>query len=447
MMIPPRLAPLACSIGLAAGPALAQPYTPDWSALDTGVSSSVYALAEYDDGSGPDLYAGGSFTNAGFTANYVARWDGSAWTALGSSLNGRVEDLVVFDDGGGDDLYAAGSFTVAGGVTANRVARWDGTAWTALGSGLSGGGVPVVFALAVYDDGGGDRLYAAGRFSSTGTGAVSHIARWNGTAWTPLSTGLNLEVRALAVYDDGGGDALYAGGLFTIAGGGGANYLAKWRGGAWSAVGAGTNGFVYALANHTDATGGGLYIGGNFTTGGGGSANRVARLTGTTYSALGAGITPGTFAPGVRALLSFDLDASGVPELYAGGDFTAAGGTPAANVARWDGAAWSTLDIGTDRLVESLGGLAVATPGGAPALFAGGDFTTAGPVSAARVARYACGCIADLAPPYCTLDFFDVLAYINLLSASNPLADLNGDGMIDMFDVHDFLQVFSTGCP
>ena len=42
---------------------------------------SVYALAV----SGTDLYAGGHFTTAGgVTANYIAKWDGSAWSALGS---------------------------------------------------------------------------------------------------------------------------------------------------------------------------------------------------------------------------------------------------------------------------------------------------------------------------------------------------------------------------
>ena len=35
------------------------------------------------------------------------------------------------------DLIAAGSFTTAGGVTVNRIARWDGSTWSALGTGMN----------------------------------------------------------------------------------------------------------------------------------------------------------------------------------------------------------------------------------------------------------------------------------------------------------------------
>ena len=38
----------------------------------------------------------------------------------------------------GTDLYAGGYFTTAGGVPANCIAKWNGSAWSALGSGMSG---------------------------------------------------------------------------------------------------------------------------------------------------------------------------------------------------------------------------------------------------------------------------------------------------------------------
>jgi len=49
-------------------------------------------------------------------------------------------------------------------VTATwRDARWDGTSWVPLGSGLDDTLFdPAVYALTVYDDGGGDELYAGG---------------------------------------------------------------------------------------------------------------------------------------------------------------------------------------------------------------------------------------------------------------------------------------------
>ena len=36
------------------------------------------------------------------------------------------------------ELIAGGWFTTAGGVTCNCIARWDGSAWQPLGSGMSG---------------------------------------------------------------------------------------------------------------------------------------------------------------------------------------------------------------------------------------------------------------------------------------------------------------------
>lgn len=41
-------------------------------------------------------------------------------------------------------VYVGGTFNSAGGVTVNKVARWNGTAWSALSTGIAGFG----FALA-----------------------------------------------------------------------------------------------------------------------------------------------------------------------------------------------------------------------------------------------------------------------------------------------------------
>ncbi len=45
------------------------------------------------------------------------------------------------------------------------------------------------------------------------------------------------------------------------------------------------------------------------------------------------------------------------------------------------------------------------------------------------------------------LDFFDVLDFLADFTASNPNADLNNDGVWDFFDVQLFLQAFAIGCP
>src|SRR4030095_14335340 len=101
---------------------------------------------------------------------------------------------------------------------ANRIAKWDGSSWSPLGSGLDSG----VSALAVYDDGGGPALYAGGFFQTAGGGPAHFLAKWGATRGSALEREVTGSIRALAVFDDGGGPALYAGGQFWTAGGVGA---------------------------------------------------------------------------------------------------------------------------------------------------------------------------------------------------------------------------------
>src|SRR5437867_4922165 len=118
------------------------------------MSGTVSAVAV----SGTNLYAGGGFgTAGGFTANNIAKWNGSSWSALGLGVNGTVYALAV----SGSDVYAGGLFTSAGGSTANYIAKWNGSSWSALGSGMgnSPDGTPV-YALAAS----GTSLYAGGLF-------------------------------------------------------------------------------------------------------------------------------------------------------------------------------------------------------------------------------------------------------------------------------------------
>jgi hypothetical protein len=41
-------------------------------------------------------------------------------------MGSGVGALTVFDDGSGPALYAGGTFVTAGGVTVSRIAKWDG---------------------------------------------------------------------------------------------------------------------------------------------------------------------------------------------------------------------------------------------------------------------------------------------------------------------------------
>jgi len=311
-----------------------------WSSIGPS-SGSIYALTL----SGPDLLAGGAFSMAGgIDANNIARWDKSTWSAIGKTngfgMNGNVSAIVI----AGTDLYAGGSFTTAGGVAANHIAKWDGTTWSALGSGTNN----AVWSLAVS----GSDLYAGGDFLLAGGITVNHIAKWDGASWSPLGSGIStqpwISVYALAFM----GTDLYAGGY-------GIN---KWDGTSWSSIGSGsTSGVVWALA----VSGSDLYAGG-----GQHSDGFVSKWDGSNWSDLGSGMNSPVYA------LAFIG-----PDLFAGGEFTKAGGVPASGIAMWDGGSWFALDPGTNGLVRSL-----AVSGSE--LFMGGDFTTAGGVPANKIAKW-----------------------------------------------------------
>ncbi len=135
-------------------------------------------------------------------------------------VGGTVYAVTTWDpDGAGPEpevLVVGGDFTTAGGVKCNNIARWDGSQWQPLGTGMNS----TVRALTVYNG----ELIAGGSFTTAGGVACNCIARWDGSQWQPLGTGMNGTVFALTAYN---GD-LIAGGSFTTAGGQVSAYWARW---------------------------------------------------------------------------------------------------------------------------------------------------------------------------------------------------------------------------
>ena len=405
-----------------------------WAPLGSGTNSTVNTLVALANG---DLVAGGSFTTiGGVGASRIARWDGVSWSPLGVGVSGtvapNVSSLVVFENG---DLVAGGRFTNAGGASASNVARWDGAAWTPLGVGFP----DEVLALARGSDGGllvgggylcgtlcfggigrwnGDQLQPIhsglsgvanalqpmpngdlilGGLIDSGSGAVlNRIARWDGTAFSPLGSGMvstqpvywTTEVRRIAMLPNGD---IVAGGVFTKAGAVSARNIARWDGAAWSPLGSGLTGFMQGTTDASRLLGlavlasGDVVAGGYFTTAGGVSAKNVARWNGTAWSEIGSGVTSTDgFAPFVSAFLELPNG-----DLVVGGHFTAAGGVSAKHIARWDGATWTAFGSG---LAGGLAGFPIAVyqfvrmPNGD--LVACGDFTVAGGVTVNRIARW-----------------------------------------------------------
>src|SRR5207253_49220 len=161
-------APAAVLAALAGG-AFGQ-CTPAWetAAGNPGIAGGYAAPVRlWNDGAGARVYVGGSFTSAGGgSANaYLAKWNPAdwAWAPAGGGI---------------------------GGVPWAGLASWDGATWHSLNTTIAGYS-PYVGALQAFNDGSGEALYAAGRFTSIdGVAGTGLVARWRGTAWETVGGGL-----------------------------------------------------------------------------------------------------------------------------------------------------------------------------------------------------------------------------------------------------------------
>jgi hypothetical protein len=420
-----------------------------WSELGGGTDGYVNALCSFADDSGTALYAGGAFGRVGDTeAKGIARWALDGWSPVTQGIWERwayVSALQVHSIGGRPGLYVGGSFNVAGDVLAKSIAMWDGEAWHALGAGVDGTTmIPGrVMAMTTYDDGSGPALFVGGFFYRRFGGPGDQIAKWDGAFWYPLGDGLgdwpnSYVVQALAVYDDGSGPALYVGGDFEFAGATRVNSIARWNGSEWSALGSGIQSAdeVYALATFTHDGEESLYVGGDFRNAGGVPANNIARWDGQAWSALGQG-----FGSPVYALHTHD-DGDGAALFVSGGG---------RSIRKWSGTSWTTVgSFGSTG--ASVYAMTTHDDGAGAALFVGGSFETVGDELSNAVARWGRPYprVGDLNGD-CAVSVADLAILLSAFSACegdawfNAAADLDADGCVALADLALLLAEFGRG--
>jgi hypothetical protein len=289
----------------------------------------VETMTSWDpDGLGPQsdvLVVGGWFSSAGGKAcNYIATWDGVKWEPIGAGFTGgnAVYNLTVFNG----QLVAGGNFTASDGNPMPGVAQWDGTQWQPMGSETS-----YITAMAVFNG----QLFAGAHYGEDDM-YFTHIVRWNGSQWVPVSGSIYGGVNSLVVY----ANSLVAGGNFLAIDEVSCNYILAWDGGmGWLPIGGNTDSVVYTLA----VWNGNLIAGGAFWWVDGVECIFIAQWNGSTWQSVGGG-TNGW----VTCMTTQD------GELYAAGDFTQAGGVNCSHIARWDGSQWNPLSGGLDDRGQSL---------------------------------------------------------------------------------------------
>jgi len=237
-----------------------------WSELGHG-SSALAATggqiqAVFADAAG-NVYAS-AFDNSS-AGYYVARWNGTRWSPLGTGYPIASNIFAITMDKHGN-LYAAGEFHDA--LFRYYVAKWDGVNWTEVGTGSNSLGAIAPIYCIVADT--FNNIYVAGAFCNniTDTSADLYVAKWNGTAWSEVGSGVALtHYHGEAIYtlqEDASGN-LYAAGSFADSNN--KYYVAKWDGTAWSELGKGTSALNANARIHSICldTHGNLYAAGFFT--------------------------------------------------------------------------------------------------------------------------------------------------------------------------------------
>ena len=380
----------AACLSASASLAGAQCFEPASSFSAGGVDGPNYvgvnAQTVWDDGTGSALYIAGKFQVAGgLVADSIVRWDGTSFSALpntnfgpeAENVNGSIYDLEIFDDGTGPALFACGSFQTVSGISTPLIAKWNGSSWS--GVGAAAGNRPSgygAYSLAAFDDGSGTKLYMAGDFqNATPNSFTARFAIWNGVSWSwPGPTQSQTIVIDLEVFDFGSGPGLYAG--LSSSSFGSVRAVGLWTGTFFQQVGSGFGSTDYAagLAAFDDGSGLALYAAGDMPSFGTG----VIKWDGASWSSTGAprgineiqpfddGAGPKLHAVGgstALELLQYDgaawtavpgyfddpatsfavFDAGMGPSLFVAGLFGAIGALEVDHIARWQGGQWHAL--------------------------------------------------------------------------------------------------------
>ncbi|MFN3244509.1 MAG: hypothetical protein ACE37K_23590 [Planctomycetota bacterium] len=340
-----------------------------------------YASSLYELPSGA-LLRGTSEAVAGAPLRGIARWNGLQWRALGPGTDGAVFAAAALGDG---DLLVAGDFRSLASVVSPHAARYRDGSWIpaavnlgttitgAVGHALDSGahaialqaatGATFVFyrdtltpayqliavvagkVLAFGEDAAG-RLLVGGDYQFTDLygQTFTGLAAWDPDTltWLDYDPQFTGSVTAITRLEDG--TIVFGGELSQT--GGPVGHLATYVAQQWFAVGGDVDAPPRDLAVTTT---GNLVVLGDITQAGTTPMSGIATFDGVGWSQPGSGfpVNDPTQRPTCLAAMPNG-------DLLVGGSFSAAGGVPAANIARWDGTSWHAIGSGADAMVHDL---------------------------------------------------------------------------------------------
>ncbi|MBV6461620.1 MAG: hypothetical protein HJHJAOHD_01750 [Flavobacteriales bacterium] len=361
----------------------------NWAAVGA-VSNGVHTL--YTDTIDDVLYIGGEFKMLnGDTVFGIVKYDGSNFYRMGCGFEWdctttSIGNLFAPTSGArniiryNNDIYAVGNFTGINNKY-NCLARWDGSDWQPLGTGLKNeyGGPAAGVSLKVLNN----ELYVCGiGFDSCAGVPANGIAKYNGISWSAVhniprfKANQSNYIYDMEIYN---GD-IYVSGNFYDSIGGDIWRIARWNGSQWVGVDGGMKGGIGGV-NKMVVYKGLLYVAGVFESAGSNPhAKGIATWDGTKWENVGGGI----YYPWPMSMQIFDMKVY-KDKLYIVGAFTSAGGKPIKYLASWDGTDWCGFGLSDTTFYNGINTFSFHKD----TLYVGGGFWSVdGDTNIARIAKY-----------------------------------------------------------
>jgi hypothetical protein len=264
------------------------------------------------------------------TRTRVGRFASPGWELSDPQLNYPITSISMASRG--DELISAPVGALLN-LPMIPVRRWNGVEWGPAGAGFDG---PVQLALKVSDG----VFLAAGTFTGAGGRFTNGISLWNGSQWTPMDNGLP-QVRTWSVRDAVmfQGQPVLAGSFTNVGGNASSSGLARWNGELWTAVGPTAIPFGSGLG--LGVVNGQLVAATTADTGAQAMVT-IQQFDGASWTTI-----PGQLAGFSNSPSAYPIRFAGLNGgLVVGGNFTSAGGVPAAGCAMWNGQSWTSMSAG-----------------------------------------------------------------------------------------------------
>ena len=284
------------------------------------------------------------------------------WVEVGAGFDG--DPRCTFVDTVSDLLYVGGTFKSSGSIRMRGIAKWDGSQWDSLQSGIDDFNLSYpdpINAIIKFQN----KIYVGGSFATAGGITVNGLGIWDGSQWDSLASGISAQATVDCFKVLNG--ELYVGGTFNNVGGITSHHIAKWDGSNWNGFNFGidsTFGGVFTIEEFN----GDLYVGGNILPA---SIRDLFVWDGSTVSPVGSGIQGGLAS--ISKMIVYNN------ELYIAGYFTQADGNAGNCIIKYDGNTLIDVGGGMDNRITDLkvhDGL----------LYACGVFNHAGGISANKIA-------------------------------------------------------------